>query len=342
MTKKAMTLAQLKALAAQTEDQTDTTAGGYDFDLAPAGTTVGRLVEYIELGKHPQPDYAGKAKDPADMVFMKVELLAPKNRHEYQDADKNDRVRYDTISFRISKKLNDKAKYTKLFNQMRSGRDDVTHMAQMIGEPLRFKVFHNVSKNKASKETTYANLWDKDGVMDIGVPKFQPDPLVDEWKDMPVAEATLPFKLFLFNNPTPETWDSIFIDGTRKVKDGDVETEVSKNWIQELIMSAVDFEGSRLEAMLGGMDEAELPIGEETEEEEAEDEAEAEEAKPAAKAKPATAAKASAVAPKAAANPAAAKPVVKPAAVAAGKKAAKPDAKPANKGDDALRAMGLL
>jgi hypothetical protein len=341
--RKQSSLNELIAQAAAAEDQTDTTSGGFDFELPPAGVTVGRLVEYIELGVQPQKDYAGKPKPPVDQVRLTVEFLAPKNRHEFKDSEGSDRVRYDRMSINMTKKLNDRAKYTKLFNKMRAGRDDVIHMAQMIDVPLRFEIFHNEGKNKKGEVTTYANLWDKDGGMNIGVPKFQPDPLSDVWQDIPVPEAVSPLKVFFYNNPTNETWDSLFINGVREVKNGDQVEEVSKNWIQELIVSAVNYSGSRMEAFIEGVTEEETPLTEE-EANEANEANEVEEvvappkkvakapaAKPAAKVntKPAaTVSKAVTTASKGVEPKAAAKGAVKP--------------KPTTAGQDQLKAMGLI
>ena len=41
-------------------------------------------------------------------------------------------------------------------------------------------------------------------------------------------------------------WDSLYIDGTRQDKDG---KEVSKNWIQDLIMKNLEWEGSTCQAL---------------------------------------------------------------------------------------------
>ena len=59
---------------------------------------------------------------------------------------------------------------------------------------------------------------------------------------MPELDAS-EIKLFLWNNPTKETWDSLYIEGTKD--DGK-----SKNWIQEDMYKAVDFPGSALDIML--------------------------------------------------------------------------------------------
>lgn len=64
----------------------------------------------------------------------------------------------------------------------------------------------------------------------------------------------IPLQVFLWGKPTKATWDSLFIDGTvtRKNKEGD-EVEYSKNWLQEKIASATNYDGSLLDQLLGGM-----------------------------------------------------------------------------------------
>lgn len=345
MAKKALTLAELQALAASNENQTEVTSGVFERELPPEGGTVGRLIEYIELGKQKQRDYMGKPKPDNDDVRLTFEFLAPFNKHEYKDAEGNDRVRYDRLSFTIAKKLNEKAKYYKLFNQMRYGRDNITHMAQMLNDPLRLTVFHNTSKGKDGKDKTYANLWSSDGSMDIGAPVLS-DPLTRKVQKLAVPAAFSPLRIFLWSNPTPETWDSLFVDGEweTKDKDGNVTETRSKNWLQETILGASDFTGSKLDAMLGGLTEEETPLeevedeSEEAEAEEAEQEVEEEIAPP----RPVKAAAKSAkpvVPAKAAAKPVG-KVAAKPAAVAAAKANVKPVAK--KDSDAALRAMGLL
>ena len=59
------------------------------------------------------------------------------------------------------------------------------------------------------------------------------------------------FRLFLWSAPTQEQWDSLYIEGTYKDKEG---KERSKNFIQEKILSAHNYAGSKLESMLSGLD----------------------------------------------------------------------------------------
>lgn len=315
---KALSIAELAAMAAEAEDQTVETTTTFDNDPPPAGVTIGRFIEYIEIGKQKQADYQGKKKPDAECVRLTFELLHPKkNLHEYE-VEGEKRVRADRVSIRVSKKMSDKAKFKKLFNAMTYGRDSVKHMAQMLGEAFIITIYHNVVE-KDGKKNTYVNL-DNDGTYGISAP-FVTDPLEDTKTAVPVQDAISPLRLFLFNNPTKETWDSLFIDGTRERKlDGGAVEHVSKNWLQELILSATNYTGSAVEALLGGV--AELP----TSEEEVEQPEEIVEETPVAKVIAKTVAKA-------AAKPASAKP-----AAAAAKAAPKKE----GAANDALAALGLV
>ena len=257
---RAMSIAELANLAAETEDQTEVqVAGEYERELIPAGVNFGRLVEYIETGKHKQPDYQGKPKPPADMIRVTFELLHPKKSIVEYEHEGEKKVRGQLITLRVKKSLSDKASFKKLFNAMTYGRSDIKHMAQMLGELFLFNVIHNTVKGADGKDVTYANLKDDSGYK-ISAP-FIIDPVAETKTPIPCREAISPLRIFLWNNPTKETWDSLYIDGTREVKDKDgTVTHVSKNWLQELCMSAVDYEGSALSQMLH--DVSDLPLGE--------------------------------------------------------------------------------
>ncbi|MCY1708371.1 hypothetical protein [Pannonibacter sp. SL95] len=247
-----------KALAAQAatmSDQTQDNTPQFD-DIPPAGFTVGRLIEYIEFGKQKQKPYKGKEKPPALVARIVFELLGPKNLTEYQDEAGNKQIRSQTLALTLAVKTSDKAKYKKLFMKMRRGRADIKHMAQMLGEAFVLQIFHNV-KESEGKKFTYVNL-DENGEYGIGAP-VKNDPLTGESEVLNVKPNIREMRLFLFEIPTKETWASLFIEGTkeRKNEDGSV-TNVSKNWLQERILSATNFSGSALEAMLADL--GDLPV----------------------------------------------------------------------------------
>jgi hypothetical protein len=250
-------IADLIASAVALEDQS-VEQETYEREVIPAGKTIGRFIEYIELGHHKQKDFQGKAKPDAPMVRLTFELLHPKkNIREYGEEGSKEKHGM-LISIMLAKKLNDKAKFKKLWNRMVYGRDSIKHMAQMLGEAFIIDIFHNV-ETKDGKPITYVNL-DKDGEYGIGAP-FIVDPISETKTDVPVPAATRPIKLFLWQNPTKATWDSLFIDGTHERKDASGKAEVvSKNWLQERILSATNVKGSMIEQLLGGVPD--LPTSE--------------------------------------------------------------------------------
>ena len=260
----------IKALANQAAKLSNhnETKASTDFPLPPAGKTVGRFVEYIELGVQKKL-YAGKTTY-VPKVKLGFELLHPKNIREVEiDGVKTKRAdRITPTPYTLS--LHEKAGFYKLYDSMKYKREDIAHMSQMLGEAFVFDIEHNTVPGANGKPgKTYANI------KAISAPQVE-DALAGTVKKLAVPPAMSELKIFLFDNPTQDTWDSLFIDGTREVKDakGSV-TQKSKNWIQEMILGANNFGGSALEQLLGGADE--LPEFQEEATEEVSEEAELDE-----------------------------------------------------------------
>jgi hypothetical protein len=137
---------------------------------------------------------------------------------------------------------------------MRRGREDKKHMAQMLGEGFIIEVVHNeqvVDGKKTGK--VYANMKTEAAGWLISAPVIE-DPIAGTKTNVNVPEALSPMKLFLWDHASKETWDSLFIDGTRTTKVDGKDTEVSKNWLQQKIMGASNYNGSPLEALLAGVE----------------------------------------------------------------------------------------
>ena len=247
-------IAALAAKAAQTTDHTETSSGT-DWQPPVEGTTTLRFIEYIELGKQPQKPFQGKAKPDCEEVRMTFELLMNnKNRTDVREVEVDGvkKLVADRISIKLAIKSGEKAVFKKLFDKMRRGRDNIHHMSQMLGEAFLGTVVHSKSTDG---KVTYANLRDSDGAWTIRAPRIQKDPLDDDsWVDINVRPAISPLKIFVWDLPNKECWDSLYIEGTRTVKDDKgVETEQSKNWIQERILSATNYHGSPLEELLNNI-----------------------------------------------------------------------------------------
>jgi len=252
-------------IALDGEDQSQTTDGDFERTLPPEGETLARFVEYVELGLQPQRPYMGKEKPPADEVNLVFELLSPDNIHEVTDTQGNTTQFNDRIYITVAKKLSGRAKFKKLFEAMKYGRDDIKHMKKMLGEAFIVNIIHSASKTNPDK--IYANIGNKDNVGIRG--PFTTNLKTRKQVKEDVPEATMPLKIFLQDNPTKASWDSLFIDGEYE-KDGETK---SKNFIQNKILASPSFPGSALEALLDGTDSlpelADDPVDDIGEEEEA-------------------------------------------------------------------------
>lgn len=242
-------LKQLANQAAEIEDQTEVQTS-YEYETPPAGPTVGRFVEYVELGKQPRKAFAGKEKKEAEELRLVFELNSPQHISKNEDGT----PRVNRLTLRVFKSLNDKANFKKLFNAMRYGRDDIKHMAQMVGDAFLMTIVHNTVAGKdGGKGQTYANLREstEGAPWLIGAP-VKVDAIAGTQERYPVPEAVSPLKVFIWELPNKECWDSLFIDGTRERKNADGTTTMeSKNFLQEKILAAKNFVGSPVEALLG-------------------------------------------------------------------------------------------
>jgi len=239
--------------AEQEDDQSQTRTGG-DFTAPKPGITVCRLIEYIELGMQKQKPYQGKPKPPAEVVRLTFELLSPaRDIHEFDG-----KRTADKISFRCTKLLSNKARFKRLFNQMDYGRGK-KHMAHFLGDAFLVEIFNYVGTDKKD----HASLFNNEGFCRIGAPFRPADPLDPNGKPtpIPVPDAISNLRLFLFNHPSPECWNSLYIEGEREVKDdkGTVTGKESKNFIQDSIRAAVNFHGSPVEAMLAAISTPPVP-----------------------------------------------------------------------------------
>lgn len=260
--------------AAKRSDQTQTKTGGGEFTPPPAGTTVGRLVDYIEVGLQKSRPYKGKEKPPANKVYVTFELLGKAYVKEIEVDGKKKEIA-DRITVPLTLSLHEKSSFKKLFKKMVYGRQDIEHMAQMLGEAFKITVVHN-TVGEGNEKKVYANITDEDGNFLVGAPVKQE---VDDegnvigTKKLAVRDSISAERMFVWDEPTDETWASIFIDGDKEItdKDGKKKT-VSKNWIQNMITSALNFEGSPIQAFLEGSEE--LPEDAEDLNEEAEEEVE--------------------------------------------------------------------
>lgn len=212
------------ALEVQDTDMTETGTGGFDRVILDAGDYNIRFTEYVEYGKR-TPMYQGKptGRPPVLNVRLGFIIYGPNGIE----------VRNRSQIMGISN--SEKAKFKQFFDRL-NAKGDVKHAAQKLGQAFRVEVTKEVSKTtqKEYNAINYGSL--------KALPKF--DPETGEAINVPEVKAE-DVKLFLWANPTKETWDSLFIDGTNDKGE-------SKNFIQEDILKAVDYHGSPLQALREG------------------------------------------------------------------------------------------
>lgn len=251
------------AAAAEDNDMSQAqSGGGGEYTPPAAGPCFLRLVAYVETGRH-RDEYKGevKMKDKVQLIF---EVLG-KNYPPRVLEDGTSVPTRITVNETLS--LNEKANFFKLFHRMRGERVDIKHMAQMLGEGFKGKIFHKKSKDG---KRTYAQLRDPVAGDYHVFPPFRENDEGDLVR-LKVPEAASELRLFLWSRATKQMWDSLFIDGeypARKDEDGnELAPARSKNVFQERIREAVNFKGSPIASILEGADDLgdEEPEGKEPE-----------------------------------------------------------------------------
>ena len=235
-----MDYSKLGNAAAESDDLT--VSKSFERELPRAGVALLRLRDYIETGRH----VGNTAYKPSLKCMFVFELSHPDHLIEI-DGKKVPSI----ITVRSNKGATNKSGYKKLFNVMNAAHGNkFKHFAQMIGEAFLGEIVHNKS---ADGKTTYANL-DRDGAWTLKAPE-QVDALTNTKTDIPVRELDGTPRVFLWENKgmedadITEMWESIFIDGEREVEKDGVKSMVSKNWIQEIVMANLEWEGSVTQAL---------------------------------------------------------------------------------------------
>ncbi len=247
------------AAAAKLAPNMNEAQGGGDFqrELPAEGLCRLRLTGYIELGQHEQ-DFKGEKKL-KDRVALTFELSGP--RHQPMKIGEVEVPHTITITEALS--LNEKANFFKLFKRL-NHTGEFTHFAQLLNGEFIGNIHHNVVGEGDNKKT-YANLRGADGYTIR--PPFTVNVDAETGEETQIRlkadPAKAPLKCFLWNFPSKEMWDSLFIDGKwddQKDKDGKVIKEgTSKNYWQNRIKAAKNFKGSPMAEILFAGGEPDLP-----------------------------------------------------------------------------------
>lgn len=213
-----------ESLETQPVDMRETSKGGGGFErkVLEAGTYYLRFIEYVELGKRiPMQDGKPTGKPSQLNVRLGFVIYAA-----------GEQIMLNPYPMNISN--NEKAKFKILFDRM-NAKGDIKHMAQCLGNAYSIEL--KKAQTKAGKDYNQLQF----GTL-AALPKF--DPETGEAVKLPDFDESM-LKLFLWNKPTKETWDALEIKGTN-------DKGVSKNFIQEDILKAVDYDGSPLQELLEG------------------------------------------------------------------------------------------
>lgn len=248
--------------AAQGADFTKTTKGGGDGPKSPAlGVARLRLVGYVELGIQKQTFQGVEQEKPK---FKLIFELSGKN-HAPREFEGKKQPWLMEVEETLSR--NEKANASKLFASM-NHQKKFAHFAQMLGEAFLGTVTHRKyarhGEDRSKPETwtgVAADLRERGQPYTIRAPQTydaENEVMVNVKVDAPLT----PLKCFLWDHADQQQWDSLFIEGEyAEVKDDAgkvVKPARSRNVLQEKIKGAVNFKGSPIEALLGGVAPATL------------------------------------------------------------------------------------
>lgn len=228
--------------------------GGGARTVAAEGTAQARLIGYVEVGRRKRKTEHGEKDDPA--CYLEFELHGPKYPPIEVGEGESKRTIYQTIRQRIDNvSQNEKATYFKLFAKM-NWDQKAKHFSQLLGKAFRVQISHWVP-DAAKPDEKVAQIA-KDGIL---VPYYD-DPETGEKKVINPPAPKNPLRLFVWAS-APEhigpLWESIFIDGSYTVGEGDKQKTVSRNFWQDTIRKATNFEGSAIQAFLAAKGESFLP-----------------------------------------------------------------------------------
>lgn len=216
--------AALQAEVAVTDDMNEAVVGGGGGRIFPTGQYLGVLVGYVDLGTQPQ-EFGGKAKDPAPEFQLEFAVVG---------TEANETEPYIHRTFPMSLSRNEKSGAFKAFKAMNYTQNaSIRHFAQFLGQPflLDFTQYTPKGKDKPAMK------------LDLSKTKPPIDPISRQPYALPAYDWAKYIKYFLWNTPSLETWDALYVEGTWD--DG-----ASKNRTQETILGALNFDGSPLHQLL--------------------------------------------------------------------------------------------
>lgn len=202
-------------------DFTEITKGGGERKVWPEGFTLARLVGVIELGDR-ENTYKGEKKPPVRQLMLQFAMYS--KDYTYDDGKPG-----IISTMGLSMTTTEKSKLPKIFAKMQITKAE-KHFAELLGQAYLINIKHTKKDDK-----TYVNI-------DLDDVRLAIDPISKQWYQCPALDESL-VRLFLWDKPSQAMWDSLLI----KQQDG---TLADKQWLQELLVTAVNFNGSPLQRLL--------------------------------------------------------------------------------------------
>ena len=231
------------------DDMTEVKSGGGSRGLLPKGTALVRLSSYVEFGTHVQ-EFKGQKKPPARIFQLGFKIVGGIGINAEGKPEKYvlEEGYYPLVTtFDTPIGFYEKSKAVKYFNALNRVGSKATHFIQKLQEQCLYAMTVDtyISKTNGKEYNSYAfdNL-QMALDQDTGEPRQAPELKAED------------IQVFLWEQPTKAMWDSIHIEGSYDAKTdaaGNItKAAQSKNFLQEKCLQALDFEGSALQAMLGG------------------------------------------------------------------------------------------
>ena len=228
-------------------DMTEAVRGGQGARLLPAGWAFAQLVEVVELGNHPQ-EFNGKAKDPAMEIQLGFALTGgapdPTDPTKQIPYNNDDGSPYIMRPYSVAISHNEKARAFLLFKAL-NWKGTAKSFAQLLSQKWLVRIEHGP---KSKTDQTVVSRMDLKSFLP---PLIQAGPQAGQQYAIADADPAL-YKLFLWDRPTLEGWNSLKIEGTYEADENGQKVQKSKNRVQETILSALNFQGSPLQMLLSG------------------------------------------------------------------------------------------
>ena len=213
------------------QDLSNPTSGGGERRLLPAGTALVRLSGYIEYGTQLVQKFGSDETEPKRVFRLVFKIVGGQGTNEagervpFKDGDF-----FTTLStWDIALSAHEKSKAVKMFATM-NYKKTARHFSGLLGELYFVDINHEIKNGKTMARPDWKTL------------SKPVDRMTGQLYDAPVLPDDA-YQLFLWDNPTPEQWASINIEGTTA-------QGKSKNYIQDQILKAQDFRDCRSEDML--------------------------------------------------------------------------------------------